>query len=88
MYISVGMTICFAFVNGFHDGANVVATIICSKSMHPVKALAIAASAEFAGALLLGTAVAYTMAGSILTTEMLDHLTAGHIYCLVISAVG
>jgi len=88
MYISVGMTICFAFVNGFHDGANVVATIICSKSMHPIKALAIAASAEFLGALLLGTAVAYTMAGSILTTEMQDHLTAGHIYCLVISAVG
>lgn len=85
--ISIGLTICYAFVNGFHDGPNVVATLICSKSMHPVRALAVAATSEFLGALILGTAVAQTMAGSIFKVELLDALSPQHIYSIAIGAV-
>jgi inorganic phosphate transporter, PiT family len=85
--ISIGLTICYAFVNGFHDGPNVVATLVCSKSMHPVRALAVAATSEFLGALILGTAVAQTMAGSIFNTELIGILTAQQVYSIAIGAV-
>jgi PiT family inorganic phosphate transporter len=74
-YASVGLTLCFAFVNGFHDGGNVIATLVCSRSMKPTKALALAAFGEFLGPLLLGTAVAATMATSILKPEMLESIS-------------
>ena len=51
----------FAFINGFHDGCNVLASSISSRSILPKKALFIACTAEFTGALILGTAVAETI---------------------------
>ncbi len=48
-------------MNGFHDGANIVSTVIASRAMGARGALALAAAATFAGPFLLGTAVARTM---------------------------
>jgi inorganic phosphate transporter, PiT family len=87
-FVSVGLTLCFAFVNGFHDGGNVIATIICSRSMKPFRALALAAVGEFLGPLVLGTAVAQTIATSILKPDMLEHLSPSSLDLVVISAVG
>jgi inorganic phosphate transporter, PiT family len=87
LYISVSITLVFAVVNGIHDGGNVVATIICSRSMPPKKALALATLAEFVGAAALGTAVAQTMAHSILKPDMLTQLSSTSTYVLVIGAV-
>ena len=82
------MTLAFAFVNGFHDGGNVIATIVCSRSMHPLKALAAAAVAEFFGAVLLGTAVSLTMFGSILDAQALAGLTPSILSLTMIAGVG
>lgn len=51
----------FGFLDGFHNSANVVATVISSRAMGPRQALSVAAAAEFAGPFLLGTAVARTV---------------------------
>ncbi len=51
----------FDFLNGFHDSANIVATIISSKAMTPQKALVSVAIAEFCGPFLFGVAVAETI---------------------------
>jgi len=51
----------FIILNGIHDGCNVIATIIASRSMPPRKALLIACMAEFIGPLFIGTAVANTI---------------------------
>jgi len=88
LYPAIGVTLCYAFVNGFHDGGNVIATIICSRSMRPVTALALAAVVEFIGPLVLGTAVARTMAGSILNPELLERLSPTSVYLLAIGGVG
>ncbi len=64
-----------------------VATIIASRSMRPLRALLLASLAEFAGPLLLGTAVAQTMAGSILEPAMLELASARQVYLVVICAV-
>ncbi|MGO9121325.1 MAG: anion permease [Desulfomonilaceae bacterium] len=87
-YISVALTLCFAVINGFHDGGNVIATIVCSRSMHPVKALVGATVAEFLGPVLLGTAVAHTMTIGIIRPEYVQQLTPGNIYLLVIAGAG
>ncbi|MFH0824634.1 MAG: inorganic phosphate transporter [Pseudomonadota bacterium] len=84
--ISIAVILCFAFVNGFHDGGNVLATAVCSRSVSPVRALLVAASAEFAGPLILGTAVAQTIAANILNLELLEELTPARIQVTLISA--
>jgi PiT family inorganic phosphate transporter len=48
----------FDFVNGFHDTANAVATVIYTKSLKPGVAIVMAGLLNFLGALLVGTAVA------------------------------
>jgi inorganic phosphate transporter, PiT family len=51
----------FTILNGIHDGCNVIATIIASRSMPPRRALIIACLAELIGPLFVGTAVATTI---------------------------
>ena len=60
----------FALINGFHDGCNVIATIVTSRSMSPRRALLLACTAEFIGAIALGTAVALTIGKGILSSQV------------------
>ena len=57
----VGLALIFDFLNGFHDAANVVASMIASRAMSPRAALALAAIANLIGPLLFGVAVASTV---------------------------
>jgi len=61
--VIVAIVVAFLFIilNGIHDGCNVIATIIASRSMPPRKALLVACMAEFIGPLFTGTAVANTI---------------------------
>jgi PiT family inorganic phosphate transporter len=61
----VGLALAFDFLNGFHDSANVVATLIASRAMTPRAALAIAAACEFIGPFLFGVAVATTIGSQV-----------------------
>jgi len=59
--VIVGLALVFDFSNGFHDAANVVATIIVTGALSPARALTLAALCEFIGPFLFGTAVASTI---------------------------
>jgi PiT family inorganic phosphate transporter len=59
----------FDFLNGFHDSANVVATIISSRTLSGKKALAMAAIANFAGPFIFGVAVAKTIGHDIAVSQ-------------------
>jgi PiT family inorganic phosphate transporter len=52
----------FDFVNGFHDAANAIATIVVSKTLTPLQAVILAGAANFIGYFTFGLAVA-TMIG-------------------------
>ena len=54
----------FEFVNGFHDAANAIATVIATRVLTPLQALLMAGSLNLVGA-LAGTAVAATVAKGI-----------------------
>lgn len=56
----------YDFVNGFHDGGNIMATMIASHAMSARGALALAAAATFAGPFVLGTAVAHTIGAEVI----------------------
>jgi len=64
--------IIFDFLNGFHDSANIVATIISSKAMTPQKALICVAIAEFCGPFLFGVAVAETIGKEIVQPGLVE----------------
>ncbi len=64
--VLIASALVFDFLNGFHDSANLVATMIASRAVSPRRALAIAAAAEFAGPFLFGVAVAVAVGKGLL----------------------
>lgn len=51
----------FDFINGFHDAANSIATVVSTRVLSPAKAVVWAAFFNFAAAFIVGTAVASTV---------------------------
>src|SRR5436189_6463007 len=69
IYGSIAIALFFDFVNGFHDSANSVATVIGTKVLKPIHAVGVAALANFAGPFIFGTAVAATVGKGIIQPE-------------------
>ncbi len=60
----------FDFINGFHDAANSVATVISTKVLSPVGAVAMAAFFNFVAFAIFGVAVATTIGKGIISTSI------------------
>jgi PiT family inorganic phosphate transporter len=56
-------SLAFALTNGFHDAANAIATLVATRGARPGQAVLLSAVFNMLGALLVGTAVANTIAG-------------------------
>jgi phosphate/sulfate permease len=67
VYIAIAAALFFDFVNGFHDSANSIATVVGTRVLRPLYAVGIAALANFAGPFIFGTAVAVTVGKGIIT---------------------
>lgn len=61
----------FEFVNGFHDTANAVATVIHTNSLRPITAVALSGLLNFLGVLLGGLGVAWGILKLIPLTELM-----------------
>ncbi|MFB3812747.1 MAG: anion permease [Terriglobales bacterium] len=59
--VTIAFALAFDFLNGFHDAANSIATVVSTRVLSPKLAVAWAAFFNFAAAFLLGTAVAKTI---------------------------
>src|ERR1041384_7682763 len=57
----VAVALTFDFINGFHDAANSIATVVSTRVLSPGKAVAWAAFFNFVAAFGFGTAVATTI---------------------------
>ena len=73
----------FEYINGFHDCANAIATVVSTKVLSPKQAVLFGASLEFIGA-LTGTHVAKTIGAGIVNADM---VTLTVIFCALLSAV-
>ncbi len=60
---AIAIALAFALTNGFHDAANAIATLVATRGARPGQAVALSAVFNMLGALLVGTAVASTIAG-------------------------
>lgn len=76
--IVIVLAIGFDFVNGFHDTANAIATVVVTRVMTPLQAIVMASTLNFAGA-MTGTAVAKTIASGLVPPEIASH----HQYTIV-----
>jgi PiT family inorganic phosphate transporter len=72
----VGAAVLYEFVNGFHDGANIVCTIIASHAMGARGALVLAAAASFAGPFFMGGAVSQALGAETVRAEAVTVATA------------
>ena len=61
LIITVAVALAFDFLNGFHDAANSIATVVSTRVLSPKLAVIWAAFFNFVAAFLLGTAVAKTI---------------------------
>ncbi len=68
--ITVAVALTFDFLNGFHDAANSIATVVSTRVLNPKLAVAWAAFFNFAAAFFLGTAVAHTIGSGMIRLEM------------------
>ncbi|MGQ4583838.1 inorganic phosphate transporter [Lysobacter sp. F60174L2] len=75
----------FEYVNGFHDTANSIATVVATKVLSPGQAVMMAASTNLIGA-LWGTAVAKTIASGLINAGVVD-VGAQLILCALLGAI-
>ena len=61
LIVTVAVALIFDFLNGFHDAANSIATVVSTRVLSPKLAVIWAAFFNFVAAFLLGTAVAKTI---------------------------
>ena len=68
----------FDFVNGFHDAANSIATVVGTRVLRPLYAVSLAAVANFVGPFVFGVAVATTIGKGIINPDFVTiHIIIG-----------
>src|SRR5436309_6613914 len=71
--IAVGLillALCFDFINGFHDAANSIATVVSTRVLSPGQAVVWAAFFNFVAAFGFGTAVAKTVGSGMIDLQV------------------
>src|SRR5664280_3609432 len=80
-FFLVLVALVFDFLNGFHDSANSISTVVSTRVLSPKYAVIWAAFFNFAAVLFVGTAVAHTIGKGIIHIEIVDNL-------VILSALG
>jgi inorganic phosphate transporter, PiT family len=73
----------FEYINGFHDTANSIATVVSTKVLSPRQAVVLAATTNLLGA-LWGTAVAKTIASGLVDAKI---VTSEILICALLGAI-
>jgi PiT family inorganic phosphate transporter len=81
----IAVALVFEFINGFHDTANSIATVVSTKVLKPRQAVVLAASTNLLGA-LWGTAVARTISSGLVDAKLVA-MTPGIIICALLGAI-
>jgi len=70
--VIVGIALVFDFINGMHDSANSIATVVSTRVLTPLMAVFWAAFFNFAAAFTFGTAVAKTMGAGLIDVGVVN----------------
>ncbi len=85
VFLVIAVALIFEFINGFHDTANSIATVVATKVLSPGQAVALAAFTNLLGA-LWGTAVAKTIASGLVDTGIVS-VTPLVLICALLGAI-
>ncbi len=83
LIVIVVLTLVFDYINGFHDAANAIATVVSTRAMRPITAVLYGGILNFAGA-LMGTEVAATIGKGLVNAGTIKMET---VLCTVIAAI-
>jgi PiT family inorganic phosphate transporter len=83
--VVVAIALAFDYVNGFHDAANSIATVVSTRVLSPRTAVAWAAFFNFVAFLVFGTHVAATIAKGVVDPGV---LSIGVVFAGLIGAIG
>ncbi len=85
VFIVILIALVFEYINGFHDTANSIATVVSTKVLTPRQAVMLAAATNLLGA-LWGTAVAKTISSGLVDAHMV-RMTSDIIICALLGAI-
>jgi len=84
LVVVIALALIFDFVNGFHDAANSIATVVATRVLTPFKAVLWAAFWNFIAFAVLGTEVAKTIAKGVIDQNI---ISIGVIFAALVGAV-
>jgi PiT family inorganic phosphate transporter len=71
LYILIALVLIFDFINGFHDSANSIATVVSTKVLSPLAAVGLAATFNFIAFLVFHLNVAKTIGKGVINPEII-----------------
>jgi len=72
LYVVIALVIVFDFINGFHDSANSIATVVSTRVLSPFSAVLLAAIFNFIAFMVFPLNVATTISGKIIDPEVVN----------------
>src|SRR5947208_15912896 len=85
LFTVILIALIFEYINGFHDTANSIATVVSTKVLTPRQAVLMAAVTNLLGA-MWGTAVAKTITSGLVDTNVV-HMTSDAVICAFLGAI-
>src|SRR5215467_14774455 len=84
LFVALAVAFGFEFINGFHDTANAVTTVIYTRTLQPIPAVVYSGVLNFLGVLLGGTAVAFSIV-NLLPVDLLIESASVRAIVMVVS---
>jgi len=84
LYVVIFLALAFDFINGFHDAANSIATVVSTRVLSPKFAVIWAAFFNFVAFLVFGLHIANTIGKGIVHTDVVDLSVVG---CGLVAAI-
>src|SRR6186713_2033880 len=70
--VLVAVALFFDYINGFHDAANSIATVVSTRVLSPMQAVVWAAFFNFVAAFVFGTKVSETISSGLVDPKVID----------------
>lgn len=84
LFLSIAFVLAYEFINGFHDTANAVATVIYTKAMPPHMAVVASGIFNFLGVMIGGLGVAYAIV-HLLPVDLLLNISSSYGMVMIFS---
>lgn len=86
--ITIILAFAFDFINGFHDSANAISTVVATKVLTPIRAVGMAAVGNLIGPLFFSTAIAATIGKGIIKIDGVpSDILVGMIFAALVGAI-